>query len=565
MKNKSIKGLAFIAVAGTFVSSCDLMKDLEYKVTPNPLEMHGDSVRVKVDVTFPEKGLKKKASAEVTPMLGNTALKSVTFLGEKATGNGTTIMYKPGGKYTYTDVVAYKPEMENADLTVSGKVMKGLKEKDQLGPIKIADATIITPLLVRKDFKVVMEKDNFQRVTPQMTSAQINFDKAKSNLKAAELKDADIKALEAWLAAAQTNTRIAIKSVNVVGYASPEGEEDKNNTLSTDRAATAKEAGLKMVKKAKNTVVNADMIVTSGKGEDWAGFKAALAKSTEMNEDEKQLVIRVLEMYKDPVQREQEMRNMAKTFTYLEKNILPQLRRAELIVNYDLTGYTDAELVALSKSSIDSLDVEEILFTATLTQDLDEKLRLYNEASRLYPTDHRAFNNAGAILYMKNSMDEAKAKFEKANTLKDNAIAKNNLAAVAGVKGDRKKAKELLAQAKGAGSEVNYNMGILYIQDGKYADAVSNLGDNNFNKALAQLLNGNAGACTTTLDASADKETAMGYYLKAVAAARQDNLANIVSNLKNAISKDASLKSKAAKDREFIKYAENASFTAVAN
>lgn len=162
-------------------------------------------------------------------------------------------------------------------------------------------------------------------------------------------------------------------------------------------------------------------------------------------------------------------------------------------------------------------------------------------------------------------MEEAKAKFEKANTLKDNAIAKNNLAAVAGVKGDRKKAKELLAQAKGAGSEVNYNMGILYIQDGKYADAVSNLGDNNFNKALAQLLNGNAGACTTTLDASADKETAMGFYLKAVAAARQDNLANIVSNLKNAISKDASLKSKAAKDREFIKYAENASFTAVAN
>ena len=561
MRKQSIKGLAFIAVASSMVTSCDLMKDLEYKVTPSPLEMHGDSVRVKVDVTFPEKGIKKKASAEITPMLGGVPLKSVTVLGEKAVGNGTTIAYKPGGKIVYTDVVPYQASFENTTLQVTGKISKGGKEKDQIDPIEIAKGTVVTPLWVAKDFKVIYATDEFKRVTEQSTVAQINFDKSKSVVKPAELKDKDIKALEAWMAKAQTNPKIAIKSVNMTGFASPEGEQGKNESLSTDRATAAKEATKSVAKKAKNTKGQEEIYNLVGSGEDWEGFKAELQKSS-MKEDEKQLVIRVLEMYKDPVQRETEIRNMSKTFTFLEKSILPQLRRSEIKVVYDLTGYYDEELIALSKSTIDSLDLEEILFTATLTTDLNEKLRLYNEASRMFPTDYRSFNNAGAVLYTQGKMDEAKAKFEKANSLKENPISQNNLAAIAGVAGDRIKAKELLNKAGGA-PEVKYNQGILAIQDGNYGSAVSNLGENNFNKALAQLLNGDVNAAVKTIDASADKDSARGFYLKAVAAARQDQLDGIVNNLKSAIAKDASLKTKALNDMEFLKYFENASFTAL--
>lgn len=561
MRKQSIKGLAFIAVASSMVTSCDLMKDLEYKVTPSPLEMHGDSVRVKVDVTFPEKGIKKKASAEITPMLGGVPLKSVTVLGEKAVGNGTTIAYKPGGKMVYTDVIPYQASFENTTLQVTGKISKGGKEKDQIDPIEIAKGTVVTPLWVAKDFKVIYATDEFKRVTEQSTVAQINFDKSKSVVKPAELKDKDIKALEAWMTKAQTNPKIAIKSVNMTGFASPEGEQGKNESLSTDRATAAKEATKSVAKKAKNTKGQEEIYNLVGSGEDWEGFKAELQKST-MKEDEKQLVIRVLEMYKDPVQRETEIRNMSKTFTFLEKSILPQLRRSEIKVVYDLTGYYDEELIALSKSTIDSLDLEEILFTATLTTDLNEKLRLYNEASRMFPTDYRSFNNAGAVLYTQGKMDEAKAKFEKANSLKENPISQNNLAAIAGVAGDRIKAKELLNKAGGA-PEVKYNQGILAIQDGNYGSAVSNLGDNNFNKALAQLLNGDVNAAVKTIDASADKDSARGFYLKAVAAARQDQLDGIVNNLKSAIAKDASLKTKALNDMEFLKYFENASFTAL--
>jgi outer membrane protein OmpA-like peptidoglycan-associated protein len=254
MRKQNMKGLAFIAVTGALVTSCDLLKDLDYKVTPNPLEMHGDSVRVRVDVTFPEKGIKKKAKAEITPMLGSTALKTVTVLGEKATGNGTTILYKPGGKVVYEDIVAYKPDMETADLMVTGKVYKGDKEKEgKFEDKKVADATIITPFLVNKDFRVIYEKDAFRRVTEETTFAQINYEKGKSNVRPAELKDKDIVDLQNWMAAVQANPKINIKSISVVGYASPEGEEDKNNTLSNDRAEAGKKASMELLRKQKTT------------------------------------------------------------------------------------------------------------------------------------------------------------------------------------------------------------------------------------------------------------------------------------------------------------------------
>jgi len=256
------------------------------------------------------------------------------------------------------------------------------------------------------------------------------------------------------------------------------------------------------------------------------------------------------------------MRNMGKTFTYLDKNIFPLLRRSEISTVYDMTGYSDEELKAVSMATPDSLNLEELLFTATLTNDLNEKLRIYNVAMKNYPNDYRTHNNVGAILYMQNKMSDAKTHFEKANSLKDNSISKNNLGAIAGASVDREKAKQLLGQAKGAGSEVNYNMGILNIQDGKYADAVSNFGgDNSFNKALAQMLNGDAAAAVKTVDASGDSESAQGYYLKAIAGARQDKIDAVVSNLKSSIAKDGSMKSKAAKDREFLKYSENPAFT----
>ena len=562
MKKQTIKGLAFIVAAGSMATSCDLLKDLQYEVTPKTLEMHGDSVRVSVDVNFPVKGIRKKVSAEITPLLGTSALKTITFQGEKATGNGNVIQFKPGGKITYSEIVAYKPEFEDTQLKVTGSFSKGGKVKGAIPEKKIAEGTIITPFLVNKDFKVILEKDAFTRVTEEGFTAQINFDKGKSIVKPTELIEKDINDLKVWLADANSNPKITIKSISVVGYASPEGEVGSNDTLSDERATAAKSAVLGVALGAKNDKIKTEMFSLVGRGEDFDGFKKELVASS-MNNDEKQLIIRVLEMQKDPVTRETEMRNMGKTFTFLEQNIFTKLRRSEIVVTYDKSGYTDEELVAVSVSKPETLNIEELLYTATLSNDLNEKLRIYKLIELNFPTDQRGANNVGAIFYMQNKLQEAKAEFEKANSIKDNSISKNNLGAISGSLGDREGSKKILDQAKGAGSEVNYNLGILNIQDGLYNEAVSNFGtDNSFNKALAQLLSATAaGSDVKTLDDSADKESAQGFYLRAISAARQDNIDSTISNLKNSFAKDASFKDKAVKDKEFLKYAENPNFS----
>jgi len=562
MKKQSIKGLALVVAAGSVFSSCDLLKDVSYTVTPCPLEMHADSVRVNVEVKLPTKGIKKKASAEITPMLGNTALKTLTIQGEKATGNGNVIQYKAGGTVKYSDVVAYKPEFEYTDLKVTGKVYKGGKEKkDKFQDSVICKGTIVTPLLVNKDFRVMYAKDNFQRVTEQGTKAQFNYEQAKFDVRKTEWKDKDIVDLGTWLTAAQSNPKINIKSINITGFASPEGEVAKNGTLSSDRSGSAKTATMELAKKSKNDKGQTEIYNLAGKGEDFDGFKVELEKNTKIKQADKELILRVLQMYPDPDTREKEMRNLGKSFTELDKEIFPLLRRAEVSVVYDLTGYSDEELKSISMSDPQKLTLEELLFTASLTTDVNEKLRLYREAEKKDPSDWRAANNVGAALYQLGKVGEAKTQFEKANGMNNNEYSKNNLGAVAGVNGDRSKAAQLFASAGGS-EETKYNKGIIAIQNGKYSDAVSSFGgEATFNKALAQLLNKDNAAAVKTIDASKDKESGQGYYLKAIAASRDGNLTKVVENLKAAIAKDAAWKAKAAKDREFLKYENDASLS----
>ncbi len=563
MKNPSIKSIAMLTIASSLVASCSLIKDVNYTVTPSPLEVHGDSVRVKVAVTFPQKGLHKKASIEITPMLGNNALNSVLIMGEKSTGNGTTILYKPGGVVSYEDVIAYKPDMENAELTVSGRVMKGGVEKMMTPTKKIADGTIITPYLVNKDFKVAIEKDKHVNVREEVYTAQINYLKGKSDLQAGELDKESLKSFEKWLIEAQNNPKIKIKSIQIVGYASPEGEENKNNTLSSDRATTGKTTTLLLAKNAKNEAANKEIYSLFGRGEDFDGFKVELEKSA-MDQDEKQLVIRVLEMYKDPIQRETEMRNMAKTFTFLDKTIFPKLRRAEVKVTYETTGHSDETYLVIAKTNPEKLGVEELLYAASLQSNLAEKALIYTACEKLYPSDNRAFNNEGVLYFTQGKLAEAESKFEKSISIQESGITKNNLAAVAGAKGDLKKAKELLEKSSGAGVEGNYNKGIISIVQGNYSSAISSFGDSKtFNKALAQVLNKDFEAAIATINASSDVSSAQGHYLKAIAFAHQDKVDECVKALQASIAKDASFKAKMIRDREFLKFATNENFVAI--
>ena len=285
------------------------------------------------------------------------------------------------------------------------------------------------------------------------------------------------------------------------------------------------------------------------RGEDWEGFKKAMKASSVPDKD---LVLRVLEMYPDVSKREEEIRNMAATYKEIAETILPTLRRSEMDLNYDLVGKTDEQLTQMSKNMPDSLNVEELLFAATLTTDLNEQLRIYKETERIFPQDYRGANNAGYVYMMQNKMAEAESQFQRANSITDNPVSTNNLGVVARLKGDRKKAMEHYRKATAAGPEVKYNMGIVDIQNGDYGSANSNMsGSKSFNAALAKVLGGDAAGAQSLLDGSADKDSAMGHYLMAIIGARQSNGDMVRNHLGMAVQKDASLREKAMKDLEF--------------
>ena len=561
MNARNFKALTIATLAGATLASCGLMEDLDYTVEPSPLEMHGDKVAVTIKAKVPEKGLNKKATVDLTPKIvwdgGEKTLKTMTLRGPDAAGNGEMIP-KAGKEVTYTDMIDYQPEFENATLEVDAIGKKGSKTAEANSG-EIAKGTIVTPLLLIGDDKVILGADAFKRVTNHSMNGVINYTVNNSTVRGGELKDKDIKALAAFITEAVANEKITLKSMDVSAYASPEGEISLNNNLATERAESAAAAIDKYLKKAGLTI-NINKV---GKGEDWEGFKQMM---TDSDIADKELILRVLQMYSDVTKREQEIKNLAKTYREVEDKILPKLRRSQIMLNYELVGKSDQEITALANANPDSLTVEELLFAATLNNDMNGKLKIYQDVSRIYASDWRGPNNVGYILMLQNKLNDAATEFEKAAAISPEPEVHNNLGVVARLRGDSKKAVEHYGQAVGAGPEVDYNMGIVEIQKGNYEEAITKMGDNKtFNAALAKVLNGDTDGALSTIDASPEKETAAGYYLKAVIGARTSNQDMVINNLKSALLKDGSLKSKAKNDLEFLKYREVAGFTAMVN
>ena len=563
--------LFFLLVGG--LASCNPLKkmaadaeNVKYTVAPDPLELHADSINMAITGKIPAEYFHKKAIIDVTPLLKTKGVngevvkefKTITLVGEAATEEGQKITQASGGSFNYTDKVAYKDAMESAVLEV--KIVGRFKTKSvDIGNFKVGDGTIITPTLVMSDEKPILGTDKFVKVTPRKFEAQLNYVVNSSQVRGSELLDEDYKGLKEFLSMG-AEKEFVFKGVKISAYASPDGEISKNENLANDRAASAKKAFARDLKKAKIEIENPDEFYTlEGKGEDWEGFKTKMVAS---DIEDKDLILRVLKMYTDLDQREKEIKNLAATYTAVADKILPELRRSMISVMADEMSRTDEEIQRLVKSAPDSLSIEEILYAATLTESLDDKQSVYASAKKVYPSDWRGHNNSGYVLLLQNKANDAKADFEAAlNADANNKIASNNLAICHKLSGDFAKAKELYTAAKGAGKEVSYNLGILDIIGGKYSSAVANMGsEKTFNAALATLLNGNANGAIAILDASEDKEMAMSYYLKAIAGARAGNKDLTINNLKTAISKDSSLKKKANKDAEFLQFAEDEAF-----
>ena len=425
----------------------------------------------------------------------------------------------------------------------------------KLPDVKIGEGVIATSELAdAATATAAIAADKFQRIIKEAHDANIMFLIQQANLRAQELNSDAIKEWKDLVKNADEapNQNVAIE---ISAYASPDGGFKLNNTLAENREGNTTKYLNKELKKMK-VDAPVDARYTA---QDWEGFKELVSAS---NLQDKDLVLRVISMYQDPETREKEIKNISAVYSDLAETILPQLRRSRLTANIEIIGKSDDEISALAKSNPSELNIEEILYAATLTNNDNEKMAIYTKASELYPNCYRTWNNIGMMAFKAGDLAKAEQMFNKSNSVKNNASANMNLGLIALTKGDQAKAQQLFGNAAGV-NELSEALGVLYLEQGEYAKAVNSFGSvKTNNAALAQILVKDYSKASQTLNGVA-KPDAITSYLKAVVAARTNDANGVVSNLKAAIAADKSLAKEAAIDLEFAKYATNSDFSAL--
>ena len=550
------KNLIFILSVCSVLAftSCSKMGPLSasnFTVTPNPLETKGGEVAATINGVFPEKYMKKNAVVTVIPELryGNgqvTKGAGSTFQGEKVLGNDQMISYRLGGRYTMKTTFDFVPEMQKSDMYLTFSARRGNK-KINIPAVKVAEGVVATSELYKRLLLSdggCIAPDSFQRVNARKQEANIKFLVNQANLRRSELKNNSVQEFVAMLKRINADReKLNIRNVEVQAYASPEGGFSFNDKLAGKRQNTS-EAYVKSQLKQTGVATGIDAHYTA---QDWDGFQKLVQAS---NIQDKDVILRVLSMYKDPEQREQQIRNMSEAFRELADGILPELRRSRLIINYETIGRSDEQIKAQYATDATKLSVDEMLYYATLEDNIAKKEEIYKRTAEYYDKDYRAMNNLATLAFMKGDEMEATRHLERAlrvNPQAPEALA--NLGIMELVNGNVKEAETSIAKALGE-QNINVAIGSLNLAKGNFAQAEKDFDNVNSNSAaLAQLMNKNYAAAAATLDKVANPN-ALTDYLHAIVAARRGNKFAAESYLKEALKKDPSLKTYADNDLE---------------
>lgn len=558
---------AIVTLAGLLLAGCggvEKMKELpegtNFKLTPNPVEVHANKVKATIEGTIPAKYFNKKAIVEITPVVvyegGEVTLPVKVLQGEDVEANNQVINYEAGGTWKHEIEFDYKDEMFNAEIELRFVIIYKDKRIPFDAPQKIGIGTLATYKLADKDPKPIMMADKYVRITPEEKEAQINFVIQRSNIRKSELTKDEIKMLNDFLIAATQDKNKEVKEIKVSAYASPDGPEKLNEKLSKARGENTNKYLDKVFKKAK--VEKPTDVAVETTTEDWDGFQKLVQNS---DIEDKELIIRVLSMYSDPEVREKEIKNLSKVYKVLAEKVLPELRRAKMIAKINNIGFSDDTLkYMVENNAYDSLNVEEMLHAASLVDDVNKKIEVYMKVGDKFGCP-RGYNNAAYYHILNKDAAAAKAALDKVPADKKIPAVLNNKGCVALMEGNIDEAEKLFAEAANAGKEVKYNLGIIAILKGQYKAAAEYLaGSDSFNQGLAMLLSDKVQAAKNTF---AKVETAKGYYGRAIVGARLDEEATVLDNLRTAIGKDATLKDRAKKDVEFRNYFQNQAFQAI--
>ncbi len=565
MKQRSI---IFTALLVMFVVvGCKIPKEFisssGLKATPNPLELKGGLIECTVEGNFPEKYFRKNMELSVVPVLKSTKTGAVlrgqekVYQGEKIKGNNPVINYKKGGKYEQKAIFSYDSQFDQCELYLEATV-KVKKKVITLEPVKVADGLIVTPNLIYSNpselgSKVI--KDNFERVKEEKEDAEIKFLIQQANVRATEAKN--INNLTENIKKASQDSNLNIKKLEISSYASPDGGVELNEKLAEARENSTKNYINSQMKKLK---AEFDISGTFT-AQDWEGFKQLMDNS---DIQDKELILSVLSMYSDPEQREKEIKNLSAAFTEIKEKILPQLRRSKITMTKEIMGKSDVEIKRLAQEDPSKLDAEELLYAATLYDNLESQKDIYQKSIQYFPSDVRGYNNLGVVEYELGNVTAADRNFSKALEIDANNPAANlNKASILISEGRLGEAKTYLGNAAGVGEELNYANGAIAIAEGDYYKAVTLYGAaNTNNSALARILNKDYSGARNILS-NIEKPDAKTYYLQSIVAARTNNVNDLVKSATNAINTDRSYREKYLNDLEFRSFMSNEAFSAL--
>ena len=541
--------------AVTILSSCGLEKmaskynTVDFTATPTILETHGGKVALSLEASFPEKYFSKQATVDFTPVLvyngGETAFKTITIQGEEASGGESTIFNASGGSFKYQDAINYSKDMMSSTLELRAIAKQKDKEKI-LGPVSISNGVIATSTRVENTEKLANENHGYEHETILEETATIYFLVNQSNIRATEKSSESIKALKTF-----AENGYKTHSIEIISYASPEGTVNTNDNVSDYRLKNTVKYTKKLLQSLKvDGAKNKDLYTESSVGEDWQGFESLIKES---NIKDKRKINKIVNSISDVEVREQQIRDLAEIYDAIEDNVLPELRKATIIIRSYEPKRTDEEIAILSTTNPQELNVKELLFSATLTNDKLTQNNIYNKAVELY-NDWRGYNNIACIHLADGNLIDAMDYLERAEKIAGpNIDILTNKGIIAARKGQLSKAQKLFDQANTS----EYNQAVLDIRQGEYAKAVRFFKNKkSFNSTLAHILNGkNSATC--------NENNADCYYLNAIASARSSDNDAAIANLSKAINANNAYKKDATKDLEFVNLRKNDAFIAL--
>ena len=569
MKNIMKLSVVLVAAALAF-SSCNCFKkmaqnreDVKLTVTPEILTLNNGIVAADINVTFPQEYFNKKAVIKVTPVIvfegGEVAGTTKYYQGSKVDENYAVVDKVNGGNFNQHVEFPYDPRMDQCELQLraeikcpSGKckeftlvnlntgaiptkeqaaVLAGNDEAAKAALAKEFGLTVAYGLnTLQKDLKygdmIEQMPNDYKKVTTVVDKTDLLYAINSSVVTKKNEKNANLDAFKANVDKNLDNDR-ATQNIAVKGYASPDGPVKFNDKLSKARSESGQKVVAKLLKDAELE------IDAAAYGEDWDGFKELVEKS---DIQDKNLILQVLSLYNSPAEREAEIKNMSSVFEELKKEILPELRRSQIVNSTDLQGLTDDEIMAAYRNG-GELTAEHYLYAAqVLAKTPAEQVEILTAASKKY-NDARIWNNLGVAQTEVGDKEAALASFEKAAKLDSSKELNKNLLLANLANGNTAEAKKYAAAADAESKAA------MAAAEGDYKAAAKGL--TGYNEAIALIQSNDLAGAKKAI---AKDNSAEADYLRAVIAAKEGDLKTAEAQLKSAVSKNPELAQKAEKD-----------------